>query len=75
MLKDKETAAPPSPPPAIRLRGVRTHNLQAVDAVFPHRQITAVTGVSGSGKSSLAFDTLFAECQLRFLESLSPYRR
>lgn len=75
MPKDKETAAAPPPPPAIRLRGVRTHNLQAVDVVFPHRQITAVTGVSGSGKSSLAFDTLFAECQLRFLESLSPYLR
>ncbi len=75
MPKEKETAAPAPTPPAIRLRGVRTHNLQAVDAAFPHRRLTAVTGVSGSGKSSLAFDTLFAECQLRFLESLSPYLR
>ena len=59
----------------IRLRGVSTHNLRAVDVAFPHHRISAVTGVSGSGKSSLAFDTLYAECQRRFLESLSPYLR
>ena len=59
----------------IRLRGVSTHNLRGVDVDFPHHRVSAVTGVSGSGKSSLAFDTLYAECQRRFLESLSPYLR
>ncbi|MBN2431744.1 MAG: excinuclease ABC subunit UvrA, partial [Acidobacteria bacterium] len=59
----------------IRLRGVRTHNLQDIDVDIPHGWLTAVTGVSGSGKSSLAFDTLYAESQLRFLESVSPYLR
>jgi len=57
------------------LRGVRTHNLQNIDVDIPHGGLTAVTGVSGSGKSSLAFDTLYAESQLRFLESVSPYLR
>ena len=59
----------------IRLDGVATNNLQNVDVLIPHGQITAVTGLSGSGKSSLVFDTLYAECQLRYLESLSPYVR
>jgi len=59
----------------IELKGVRTHNLRNVDVRFPYGGVTMVTGVSGSGKSSLAFDTLYAESQLRFLESLSPYLR
>jgi len=59
----------------IRLEGVSTNNLKEVEVSLPHGRITAVTGLSGSGKSSLVFDTLYAECQLRYLESLSPYVR
>ncbi|MBA2663747.1 MAG: excinuclease ABC subunit UvrA [Bradymonadaceae bacterium] len=62
-------------PEHIALRGVRTHNLKNVDCDIPHRQLTVVTGVSGSGKSSLAFDTLYAEGQRRYTESLSTYAR
>ena len=67
---------PPVPEPAsIRLRGVRTHNLQGIDVTFPANRLSVITGVSGSGKSSLAFDTLFAEGQRRFAESLSTQAR
>lgn len=59
----------------VTLRGVRTHNLKGVDCRIPHGQLTVVTGVSGSGKSSLAFDTLYAEGQRRYTESLSTYAR
>lgn len=59
----------------ITLKGVRTHNLKNIDCTIPHRQLTVVTGVSGSGKSSLAFDTLYAEGQRRYTESLSTYAR
>jgi excinuclease ABC subunit A len=61
--------------PPIRARGVRTHNLKNVEVEFPAGKLTVVTGVSGSGKSSLAFDTLFAEGQRRYVESLSTYAR
>jgi len=57
------------------LRGVRTHNLKGVDIDLPKGKFTAVTGVSGSGKSSLAFDTMYAEGQRRYAESLSTYAR
>src|SRR5262245_52682311 len=60
---------------AIRLRGVRVHNLRGVDLDIPRGSLTVITGVSGSGKSSLAFDTLFAEGQRRYVESLSTYAR
>ena len=60
---------------AIFLKGVRTHNLKNFDLVLPHNQFYVVTGVSGSGKSSLAFDTLYAEGQRRYVESLSAYAR
>ena len=56
----------------MELRGVRVHNLKGIDVTIPWGQISAISGVSGSGKSSLAFDTLFAEGQRRYLESLSP---
>ncbi len=59
----------------IVLRGARTHNLQGVDVVLHPGQLIAVTGPSGSGKSSLALDTLYAEGQRRFVESFSPYAR
>jgi excinuclease ABC subunit A len=57
------------------VRGARTHNLKGVDLTLPHRQLIVVTGVSGSGKSSLAFDTIYAEGQRRYVESLSAYAR
>jgi excinuclease ABC subunit A len=61
--------------PAIHLRGVRVHNLKDVDLDVPLRRLTAFSGVSGSGKSSLAFDTLYAEAQRRYLQSFSAYTR
>ena len=59
----------------IRVRGARVHNLKNIDFLIPHNAITVMTGVSGSGKSSLAFDTLYAEGQRRYIESLSAYAR
>ncbi len=59
----------------IRIRGARQHNLQGVDVVIPRGRFVVVTGVSGSGKSSLAFDTLYAEGQRKYVESLSAYAR
>lgn len=59
----------------IRIRGARTHNLQNIDVDLPRNQLTVITGLSGSGKSSLAFDTLYAEGQRRYVESLSAYAR
>ena len=59
----------------IRVRGARVHNLKNISIDIPHNAITVVTGVSGSGKSSLAFDTIYAEGQRRYIESLSAYAR
>ncbi|HEX8403767.1 MAG TPA: excinuclease ABC subunit UvrA [Duganella sp.] len=59
----------------VRVRGAREHNLQNVDVDIPRNAIVVFTGVSGSGKSSLAFGTLYAEAQRRYLESVSPYAR
>ncbi len=59
----------------IEIRGARTHNLKNVDVDIPHERLTAITGLSGSGKSSLAIDTLFVEGQRQFIESLSLYAR
>ena len=56
---------------AIRIRGARGHNLQNIDVDIPTGKLTVITGVSGSGKSSLAFDTIFAEGQRRYLEGIS----
>lgn len=60
---------------AIIIRGARTHNLKNIDVEIPRKTMTAITGLSGSGKSSLAFDTIFAEGQRRYVESLSAYAR
>jgi excinuclease ABC subunit A len=60
---------------SIRIRGARQHNLKNIDLEIPHNAITVITGVSGSGKSSLAFDTIYAEGQRRYIESLSAYAR
>ncbi|MBX3604481.1 MAG: excinuclease ABC subunit UvrA [Piscinibacter sp.] len=72
----------PSPPvpdrtdsPLIRVRGARTHNLKNIDLDIPRHRLVVITGLSGSGKSSLAFDTLYAEGQRRYVESLSAYAR
>ena len=65
----------PARAPQIIVRGARTHNLKNIDLTLPQRQLIVVTGVSGSGKSSLAFDTIYAEGQRRYVESLSAYAR
>jgi len=59
----------------IRVRGARQHNLRNIDLTIPRNKLVVFTGVSGSGKSSLAFDTIFAEGQRRYVESLSAYAR
>ena len=59
----------------IKIRGARTHNLQSVDVDLPRDKLIVITGLSGSGKSSLAFDTIYAEGQRRYVESLSAYAR
>jgi excinuclease ABC subunit A len=59
----------------ISVRGARQHNLKSVDVDIPHHALTVVTGLSGSGKSSLAFDTIYAEGQRRYVETFSPYTR
>jgi excinuclease ABC subunit A len=60
---------------AITIRGARTHNLKNISCEIPHGKLTVISGVSGSGKSSLAFDTIYAEGQRRYVESLSSYAR
>src|SRR5205823_7512683 len=59
----------------IRIRGARTHNLKNLNLELPRNRLVVITGLSGSGKSSLAFDTLYAEGQRRYVESLSAYAR
>ncbi len=74
----KKASAPATrvlPPDSIQIRGARVHNLKNVSLDLPHNRLTVVTGVSGSGKSSLVFDTVYAEGQRRYVESLSSYAR
>jgi len=70
-----EPFLPASKPGFIRLRGVRTHNLKNIDVSIPQRSFTVISGPAGSGKSSLALDTLYKTCQRRYAEQLSPYLR
>src|SRR5499427_8498395 len=65
----------PDPISHIRIRGARQHNLRGVDLDLPRGALSVITGVSGSGKSSLAFDTLYAEGQRRYVESVSTYAK
>ena len=59
----------------IKIFGAREHNLKSIDVTLPRNKLVVITGLSGSGKSSLAFDTLHAEGQRRYVESLSTYAR
>ena len=59
----------------IKIRGARVHNLKNIDVDIPKNKLVVITGLSGSGKSSLAFDTIYAEAERRFVESLSSYAR
>ena len=67
---DEPVRAPVREATMIRVRGARTHNLKNIDLDIPRNQLVVLTGLSGSGKSSLAFDTLYAEGQRRYVESL-----
>ncbi|MEU4353235.1 excinuclease ABC subunit UvrA [Streptomyces virginiae] len=71
----QSTEPRPDHDPYVRVRGAREHNLRGVDVDIPRNALTVFTGVSGSGKSSLAFGTLYAEAQRRYFESVAPYAR
>ncbi|MGA2501702.1 MAG: excinuclease ABC subunit A, partial [Tepidisphaeraceae bacterium] len=74
-MRPKGQTGPAPEPEVLRVRGARVHNLKNISFSIPHNAITVVSGVSGSGKSSLAFDTIYAEGQRRYIESLSTYAR
>ena len=81
MGEESGQGADSSPPSVIMandrivVRGAREHNLKSIDVEIPRDQLVVITGLSGSGKSSLAFDTIYAEGQRRYVESLSAYAR
>ena len=60
---------------SVDVYGARVHNLKNIDVTIPHNSLSVITGLSGSGKSSLAFDTIFAEGQRRYIETFSSYAR
>ena len=68
-------SAEPSSNDKLIVRGAREHNLRDIDVELPRERLIVITGLSGSGKSSLAFDTIYAEGQRRYVESLSAYAR
>ncbi|MCM1164057.1 MAG: excinuclease ABC subunit UvrA [Muribaculaceae bacterium] len=70
-IRDKHSI----PTPSLRVLGAKVHNLKNIDVEIPHNALTVVTGLSGSGKSSLAFDTIYAEGQRRYIETFSAYAR
>jgi excinuclease ABC subunit A len=74
-MSSEQMSSKVTPTEGIVVRGARVHNLKNIDFDVPHNTLTVVTGVSGSGKSSLAFDTIYAEGQRRYVESLSAYAR
>jgi excinuclease ABC subunit A len=74
-MAQRSVTAPPDQTGQIRVRGARTHNLKNINLDLPRNRLVVITGLSGSGKSSLAFDTLYAEGQRRYVESLSAYAR
>ncbi len=74
-MSQRPRQSPALPQPAIQVRGARVHNLKNIDVDLPRDCLVVLTGVSGSGKSSLAFDTIYAEGQRRYLECLSSYAR
>ncbi|HEV2129801.1 MAG TPA: hypothetical protein VGR27_01780, partial [Longimicrobiaceae bacterium] len=75
MIQDPTTNGAPPAQEYLVVRGAREHNLQNIDVEIPRDRLTVITGLSGSGKSSLAFDTIYAEGQRRYVESLSAYAR
>ena len=75
MTKPQQISLPAARANTIHVRGAREHNLKNVDIEIPRDALIVFTGLSGSGKSSLAFDTIYAEGQRRYVESLSAYAR
>lgn len=75
MTRRKSSASPTGSPGFVRVRGAREHNLKNIDVAIPRDALVVFSGVSGSGKSSLAFGTLYAEAQRRYFESVAPYAR
>ena len=69
------TEMPVVPAGAVEVYGARVHNLKNIDVTLPHNSLNVITGLSGCGKSSLAFDTIFAEGQRRYIETFSSYAR
>ncbi len=74
-VKDSEKDTDMTPADALEVWGARVHNLKNIDVTIPHGKLSVITGLSGSGKSSLAFDTIFAEGQRRYIETFSSYAR
>ncbi|MBC8554761.1 MAG: hypothetical protein H8D23_34550, partial [Candidatus Brocadiales bacterium] len=73
--RKRSNSIKPEPDNFISIKGARQHNLKSINISIPRDQLVVITGVSGSGKSSLAFDTIYAEGQRRYIESLSSYAR